>query len=148
MAKSQKDSDVSVTVSETTSDTSKETSESTTPKAVEESTKDSSGITKRRGPGRPKGSKNTKTLLMERLSEKTYEEIEKDWLKVVKTTITQANKGDSTCLKLLWDRVIPASRAEQTKGQGISGIVINVSGTESLPKLERVYKQEEDEDDG
>jgi hypothetical protein len=49
---------------------------------------------------------------------------------IVNKTIELAEEGDSTCLKILWDRVLPAIKASDgTASQSNSGITIVVQGT-------------------
>ncbi len=91
----------------------------------------STGTELKRSRGRPKGSKNSLTLLQEAMTHKTFEEVGKDWDKIVKATIKSAQEGDSTALKILWDRVIPAKKATDGSGtQGNSGVTIVVQGVE------------------
>lgn len=148
MAKSQNDSDVSVKVSKT-SPMSTDDSESTIHKGKEVSTAGSRNITKPRR-GRPPGSKNTKTILQEAMENRTFEEVEKEWEKVVESTIRLAKKGDSTCLKILWDRIVPSRKAAgDIKGRGDGGIVINITGTHDDPAIKNIIDiQKEEEIDG
>lgn len=82
--------------------------------------------------GRPQGSKNKVTLLKEAIIMDAESLVLTNWEKVVKKTIELAEDGDTQCLKILWDRVIPAKRAvEEGKGKLDKGnITINISGLE------------------
>lgn len=82
--------------------------------------------------GRPKGSKNKLTLLREVVLAKAENMVLDDWTDVVQTTLNMAKAGDSTCLKILWDRVIPSKRAIDSSKDGIDkmNITINVEGLE------------------
>jgi hypothetical protein len=79
--------------------------------------------------GRPKGSKNKLTLLREAVLEKAEHMVLSDWEEVVQTTLTLAKAGDTSCLKILWDRVIPSKRAiDPDSGDKTPTININISG--------------------
>jgi hypothetical protein len=80
--------------------------------------------------GRPKGSKNKLTLLREAVVEKSETLVLNEWQEVVTTTLELAKQGDTTCLKILWDRVIPSKRAIDPNDHGDKKPVvqINISG--------------------
>ena len=79
--------------------------------------------------GRPKGSKNKLTLLREAVLEKAEHMVLSDWEEVVQTTLTLAKAGDTSCLKILWDRVIPSKRAiDPDSGDKTPQVTINISG--------------------
>ena len=81
--------------------------------------------------GRPVGSKNKLTLLREAVLEKAEHMVLEDWEEVVRNTIDLAKAGDTTCLKILWDRVIPSKRAiDSTEKNKNPEITINISGLE------------------
>ena len=82
--------------------------------------------------GRPKGAKNKLTLLREAVLNKAEHMVLSDWEEVVQTTLAMAKAGDTTCLKILWDRVIPSKRAIDSSSDGTDklNITINVSGME------------------
>jgi hypothetical protein len=112
-------------------------------------------LAKVRPTGRPKGAKNKLTLLREVVLAKAENMVLSDWEDVVQTTLTMAKAGDTTCLKILWDRVIPSKRAVDTHAldQGKRDIVINIGGMEVKSvmgeKVEEVVEAEytEVEDD-
>jgi len=82
--------------------------------------------------GRPKGAKGKLTLLREAVLAKAENMVLSDWEEVVQTTLDMAKGGDTTCLKILWDRVIPSKRAVDPNAidAGKRDIVINISGLE------------------
>ena len=57
--------------------------------------------------GRPKGSKNKHTLLKEAVKLQAEDLVLRKFANVVETTVKLAEEGDSTCLKILWDRFVP-----------------------------------------
>ncbi len=61
--------------------------------------------------GRPVGSKNRLTLLREAVIAEAEELVLDNWAALVAKTIELAQNGDTTCLKILWDRIIPAKKA-------------------------------------
>lgn len=87
--------------------------------------------------GREKGSKNKSTLLREALKNDFEEELQKDFIHVIRAVIDKAKKGDMTAAKLLMDRALPVTdgKKNQTVPLGEGGLVINieklVTGTES-----------------
>lgn len=80
--------------------------------------------------GRPKGAKNKLTLLREAVINKAEEMVLNDWEEVVNTTLELAKQGDTQCLKILWDRVIPSKRAidENADRDKKPVVQINISG--------------------
>jgi len=93
--------------------------------------------------GRPKGSKNKLTLLREAVLEKAEEMVLSDWEEVVRNTIDLAKQGDTTCLKILWDRVIPSKRAiDPTEKDKNPDITINISGLEVTRVLDEPVEAE------
>lgn len=96
-----------------------------------EASSPNTGLKPKNKGGRPKGSKNTLTILQEAMTTRTFEEVGKDWDKIVKATVKAAQDGDSTALKILWDRVIPAKKATDGTGQSSNnGVTIVVQGAE------------------
>jgi hypothetical protein len=83
--------------------------------------------------GRPVGSKNGVTLLKEAILQQAEEKVLQEFMQIVQTTIDLANKGDTSCLKILWDRIIPSKRAIDVTHTGNEKlqVVINVSGMET-----------------
>ena len=85
------------------------------------------------GGGRPKGAKNKTTLLREAILQQAEEKVLQEFMNIVQTTVDLAHKGDTTCLKILWDRIIPAKRAidPDDNKQDKLNVVINISGMET-----------------
>ena len=85
------------------------------------------------GAGRPMGSKNKVTLLKEAILQQAEEKVMQEFMTIVDTTIKLANSGDTTCLKILWDRVLPAKRAiDDDNGKTDKlNVTINISGMET-----------------
>ena len=113
------------------------------------SSADGSSVAKNKG-GRPKGSKNSMTLLQAAMTENTYEQVAKEWTKIVNTTIKRANEGDSTALKILWDRFIPAKKATDGKDNVSSGgiqIIVQGSAQVNESKKEDIIDGEIIEDE-
>ena len=80
--------------------------------------------------GRPKGIKNKLTILKEAVLEEVEENLLTNWSSIVAKTIELANEGDTTCLKIVWDRMMPAKRAIEAR-EGTEdrlNIVIEVTG--------------------
>ena len=72
-------------------------------------------ISVKRGPGRPKGSKNKKTLLREELFSQCLKEAEliivSELRPIIKALVRKAKEGDVAAAKVLLDRCIPARKA-------------------------------------
>ena len=80
--------------------------------------------------GKPKGTKNAHTLLKEAILQNAEEKVLQEFMTIVDTTVKLANQGDSTCLKILWDRIIPSKREVVDKDDKLN-VVINISGMET-----------------
>jgi hypothetical protein len=79
--------------------------------------------------GRPKGAKNKITLLRDAVLQKAETHVLAEWEEVVKVTLKLAQQGDSTCLRILWDRMAPTIKAQDsTVRKGEMGITIKVEG--------------------
>lgn len=85
--------------------------------------------------GRPKGSKNRLTLLREAVIADAEEIVLENWEKIVRTTVLLAEAGDTTALKILWDRMIPSRKAVDNDNLDRKdfGIKIVVQGMELKP---------------
>lgn len=97
--------------------------------------------------GRPKGAKNNKTLLQEAIINDSEDIILKHFPKIVKAVVAQAEQGDLTAAKMIFDRVIPVRKAVEHKnvdsGQGITIVVQGIPQTENgRPVIE--YKEQRD----
>lgn len=84
--------------------------------------------------GRPKGSKNKATVISEAIQGKLVGQLEKDAQAILLKTIEMAKDGDTTCIKLLMDRLMPAMRAgDNAKASGVGGISITVNTLDKGP---------------
>ena len=85
--------------------------------------------------GRPAGSKNKLTLLREAVLANAEEIVLDNWEDLVQATVTLAKAGDSTALKILWDRVVPAKKAVEVTGKdgGEFGVKIVIEALSQLP---------------
>jgi hypothetical protein len=80
--------------------------------------------------GRPKGAKNTLTLLQEAAQKGIMSKVLNRFDSIVETTIKKAEEGDPTCLKILWDRTVPIQKSVDGSAKSSnSGITIVVQGT-------------------
>lgn len=96
--------------------------------------------------GRPAGSKNKLTLLREAVLEKAEHMVLTDWEEIVQTTLTLAKAGDTTCLKILWDRVIPSKRAiDPDAADKNPNITINISGLQVKSVMDEPVEAEFEE---
>ena len=81
--------------------------------------------------GRPKGSKGAKTLLKERMVDKSEQRLLRDLHKVVDIVVEKAQEGDLTACKMVFDRFFPV--AKQTDGtkedtKKVINIVVQTAG--------------------
>ena len=85
--------------------------------------------------GRPKGSKNRLTLLREAVLADAEEIVLENWEKIVRVTVQLAEAGDTTALKILWDRMIPSRKAVDNDNADRKdfGIKIIVQGMDVRP---------------
>ena len=79
--------------------------------------------------GRPKGSKNTRTEMQNKLIDSFAGEMEKDFLAVVRSIVRKAKDGDMTAAKILMDRAIPARKSVEHFGaqDALQGVTINIA---------------------
>jgi len=77
--------------------------------------------------GRPKGAKNKTTLFKEIMQEGFEKKMETDFKKVIQVVIDQAKNGDMKAAKMLFDRVIPVSKAVDLENLGKKGISISIN---------------------
>tara|TARA_R110000751_G_scaffold174958_1_gene281224 strand:+ start:299 stop:670 length:372 start_codon:yes stop_codon:yes gene_type:complete len=95
--------------------------------------------------GRPKGSKNSLTILQEAAVNGVMTKVLKSFDNIVKTTIKRAEDGDTVCLKILWDRVVPARKAvEHISNPANQGVTITVQGVPKITKTEVIDAQFEE----
>ena len=85
--------------------------------------------------GRQLGSKNKSTLLREVLKNGFEEEMQKDFLAVVRAVVDKAKDGDMIAAKLLFERVLPVQdNAKATKvSLGEGGLTIVIERLEATP---------------
>ena len=76
--------------------------------------------------GRPKGAKNKSTIYKEIMHEGFEASMAKKFKKVVDVVIAQALTGDMKAAKMLFDRVIPVSKAVDLDSLGKKGVSISV----------------------
>lgn len=97
--------------------------------------------------GRPKGTKNTRTEMQNRLIDSFAGEMEKDFLAVVRSIVRKAKDGDMTAAKLLMDRAIPARKSVEHFGnqEGLGGITINVTPLEPGKNPMKVIESDDHE---
>jgi len=90
--------------------------------------------------GREKGSKNKSTLLRETLKNGFEEELERDFIHVVRAVIDNAVDGDMTAAKLLLDRAVPITdnNKKQTIPLGEGGLVINIEKLVTHPNAQLI----------
>ena len=88
--------------------------------------------------GRPKGSKNKLTLLRQAVLMNSEEIVLHNWETVVRKTLELAEEGDTTALKIIWDRMMPAKRAIDTTHDGKDklNITINVGNLDKPADIE------------
>ena len=77
--------------------------------------------------GRPPGAKNKTTLFKEVMQEGFEKALVKKFPKVVEIVLNKALKGDMRAAKMLFDRVVPVSKAVDLDNLGRSGISISIT---------------------
>src|SRR6056297_2197662 len=111
---------------------------------------------KRSKAGRPKGSKNKKTLIEAAVQTALVNELEADAMEIYHKAAEMAKEGDKTMIKLFLQHLLPELKAEggTESNKSIGGIQIVVNQTESAPKdissavtINQVDPEQE-EDDG
>lgn len=96
--------------------------------------------------GRPKGVKNNKTLLQEALIQDATDIMVKEFPKIVQTAVDLAKQGDTTAMKMIFDRIIPARKAiEHNQSKGNTGVTIVVQGIAQVEEGRPVLEHEADE---
>tara|TARA_R100000656_G_scaffold108419_1_gene80493 strand:+ start:389 stop:787 length:399 start_codon:yes stop_codon:yes gene_type:complete len=83
--------------------------------------------------GRPKGSKNRETLLREFIMKGFEESMVENFPDLMIKTVELAKKGDSTCMKILWDRLIPSKKAIDALNMRTANTGINIIISTSDP---------------
>ncbi len=77
--------------------------------------------------GRPAGAKNKTTIFKEIMQEGFEKKMATDFKKVIQVVIDQAKLGDMKAAKMLFDRVIPVSKAVDLENLGKKGISISIN---------------------
>jgi hypothetical protein len=111
---------------------------------------------KRSKAGRPKGSKNKKTLIEAAVQTALVNELEADAMEIYHKAAEMAKDGDKTMIKLFLQRLLPELKAEggaDSKNQ-VGGIQIVVNQTDNSPKdvseavtINQIENTEQEEDD-
>jgi len=94
--------------------------------------------------GRPKGSRNKKTILQEAIRTQSEELILKHLPEIIIATVEEAKKGNMQAVKLLLDRVIPPKRAVEFSTKDEDGLKVNIV-VESLVTHETKEIEEEED---
>jgi len=93
----------------------------------------------KKGPGRPKGAKNRKSLIEAAVQTSLVNELEQDAMEIYRKAAEMAKDGDKTMIKLFLQRLLPELKAEgETDSKNQTGgiqIVVNQTGNNnSEPK--------------
>lgn len=85
----------------------------------------------RKSAGRPKGSKNKKTLIEAAVQTALVNELEQDAMEIYHKAASMAKEGDKTMIKLFLQRLLPELKAEggTETSNGVGGIQIVVNQT-------------------
>lgn len=99
--------------------------------------------------GRPKGSKNSSTLLKEALEQGFEQTLQKDFQKVLNAVVKEACSGNMQAAKLILDRAVPVKKAVEIdhKNAGGGNIVINVERWEAPKEVGNLIEQGESNED-
>ncbi len=95
--------------------------------------------------GKPKGTKNRKTILQERVDSALSLIILRDAPKVLRKVISMALEGDTVCLKILMDRLMPAKKAIEVTGKDGKDFGIKIVVENLVTHEVKSLQQEEDE---
>jgi len=86
----------------------------------------------KKGPGRPKGAKNRKSLIEAAVQTSLVNELEQDAMEIYRKAAEMAKDGDKTMIKLFLQRLLPELKAEgETDSKNQTGgiqIVVNQTG--------------------
>ncbi len=114
---------------------------------------------KKKGAGRPKGSKNKKSLIEAAVQTSLVNELESDAMEIYRKAAEMAKDGDKTMIKLFLQRLLPELKAQgegdEAKGTGGIQIVVNQnSPSQDSPKdvseavtINQIQSQEGDDED-
>ena len=92
------------------------------------------------GSGRPKGRKNKSSLLREAIIHDAESIILKNFTKIVKKTVEMAENGDTTCMKIIWDRYMPAKSFDKSDPDKLN-ISITIEGIKTASITEGEFKE-------
>lgn len=81
----------------------------------------------KRKAGRPPGAKNKETLFKELMSGQFQDIAEKNIEKTFSVLFERAHEGDMKAIKLIMDRVIPASKSVDMNDMEKKGLTVNIS---------------------
>jgi len=84
----------------------------------------------KRGVGRPKGAKNKSTLFKEIIAANVEKIAGEEFEKVVSKTFELAQDGDTTCMKILWDKFYASQKAIDGETGGTPLVNITIKGIE------------------
>ena len=93
--------------------------------------------------GRPEGSKNKASVFREAVLQKAETKLLKNLDRIVQKTLDLADEGDTACLKILWDRIIPVKHFGD-KERGNTTISITIEGMEKNITVEGEYESTAD----
>mgnify|MGYP006431612225 CR=1 FL=1 len=83
----------------------------------------------KKSPGRPKGSKNKKSVIEAAIQTSLVNELEQDAMEIYRKAAEMAKDGDKTMMKLFLQRLLPELKAQgegdENKGSGGIQIVVN-----------------------
>ena len=77
--------------------------------------------------GRPKGSKNATTVFKEAMQHNFEKALQRDFQGVLKAVVKKAKEGDMRAAKILFDRVVPVSKAVDLSAMDKKGLQINIT---------------------
>lgn len=100
--------------------------------------------------GRPKGSKNKTTLIKQAIEGEMVERLADDAMSVLEVTIQKAKEGDTGCIKLLLERLLPIRKANEDLDRvstgGINIVINSVGGDNKETTIEgEIIEQKEEQ---
>src|SRR6056297_1613256 len=108
--------------------------------------------------GRPKGSKNKKTLIEAAVQTALIDELEQDAMEIYQKAAEMAKDGDKTMIKLFLQRLLPELKAEggSDTSNSVGGIQIvvnqtgptDVSDAVTINQIEPEEQEDEEDEDG
>jgi hypothetical protein len=108
----------------------------------------------RKSAGRPKGSKNKKTLIEAAVQTALINELEQDAMEIYRRAAEMAKDGDKTMIKLFLQRLLPELKAEggSDTSNSVGGIqiVVNQTGPTDVSDavtINQIEPEEQEDDD-